>query len=181
MKVKYVLLSIIFVLVLAAAFLGYRLLTTIYSPEDTVEVSIQADAAPDFTVYDEDNNPVTLSEKIGTPIVLNFWATWCGPCQMEMPYFDAMARKYDGEISFMMINLTDGQRDTVSGVKEFIKESGYSFPVYYDTTMAAAYAYSAYSIPLTVLIRPDGTVMTSHTGAMDENTLQNYLEKLLEE
>ena len=181
MKIKYILLTIIFLLVLAAAFLGYQLLTTIYTPEEVVAGPVMADQADDFTVYTEDNTPVRLSDKFGTPIVLNFWATWCGPCKLELPYFDAYAQEYGGRIEFMMINLTDGQRDTVTSVSQFVAENRYTFPVYFDTTLEAANVYGAYSIPLTIFIRSDGTVMTSHTGAMDESTLGAYLESLIKE
>lgn len=180
MKIKYILLAIIFVLVLAAAFLGYQLLTTIYEPE-TIQQEASASLATDFTVYDADGTPVTLSSFQGKPVVVNFWATWCSPCQMEMPYFESLAKEYADQVKFMMVNLTDGQRETVESVKEFLDVNGYTFPAYFDRDLDAANAYSVYSIPLTLFVDAEGSLVTSHTGAMNEDTLRNYIEALVKE
>ena len=180
MKVKYILLIIIFILVLAAAFLGYKLLTTIYEPE-TIEPESTTSLAADFTVYDENGSAVNLSSFQGKPVVVNFWATWCGPCQMEMPCFETLSGEYGDKVQFMMVNLTDGQRETVDYVKKFLEVNGYSFPAFYDTDMDAAITYSVYSIPLTLFIDAEGALVASHTGAMDESTLRNYVEELIKE
>lgn len=137
-----------------------------------------ADRAADFTVLDANGQKTSLSSHFGKPVVVNFWASWCGPCRSELPAFDAAAKRYDGKIDFMMVNLTDGYSETQEDVREFIEDSGYTFPVYYDTEESGANAYSVYSIPLTVFIRADGTVMDSHVGAMSESVLQGYLDRL---
>ncbi len=150
-------------------------------PETAAQEAQPAEAtAADFSVLDGDGNTVTLSERFGKPIVVNFWATWCGPCRSELPHFDAAYSEYGDEIEFMMVNLTDGGRDTVDSVKAFTAESDYSFPVYYDTEFSAANAYSIYSIPLTVVIDKNGAVAASHIGSMDADTLQGYLDMVLE-
>lgn len=107
--------------------------------------------APDFTVYDADGNEVLLSEYFGKPIVLNFWASWCSPCQMEMPDFHEKYLEIGEDVQFLMINMTDGSRETVEIASEFIEEKGYTFPVFYDTKSDAAMTYGAYSLPTTFL------------------------------
>ncbi|MBQ4347432.1 MAG: TlpA family protein disulfide reductase, partial [Firmicutes bacterium] len=87
--------------------------------------------APDFTVYDSEGNAVMLSDFIGKPIVLNFWASWCGPCKMEMPEFNEAYAELGEDIQFLMVNVTTG-RETQESASAFIEENGYSFPVFYD-------------------------------------------------
>jgi len=179
---KKILMVVLFVAALTAvilgATLGYKYLSKIYAPE-TNDAPTSLKTAADFTVLGGAGEQVTLSSKIGKPIVVNFWATWCGPCQSEMPAFDAMHRKYGDKVTFMMIDLTDGSRDTVESAAAFIKERGYGFPVYFDTTLSAANSYGAYSIPLSVFINKNGEIVTTHTGAMDEATLENYIKTIL--
>lgn len=135
--------------------------------------------AMDFTVYTEDGTAVKLSDFYGKPIVVNFWATWCGPCKSELPAFDALYNEYNDEISFMMVNLTDGAQETVSGVSDFINKNNYTFPVYFDTEMDAAITYGVYSIPATLFIDADGNIVASQLGAMSEDTLRNYIKTIL--
>ena len=116
----------------------------------------------------------------GKPLLLNFWATWCGPCKSELPAFDKAYKEYGEEIAFLMVNLTDGSRDTVDSVKAFVNENEYSFPVYFDTEYEGSNAYKVTSIPLTILIDKNGNVYQSHVGAMNESRLNGYIEDLMD-
>ena len=142
--------------------------------EDTSEQS----KAPDFTVFDEDGNEVTLSDYFGKPIVVNFWASWCGPCKSEMPEFDKMYQKYGEEITFLMVNMTDGSRETEEIAKKYIEEEGFSFPIYYDLEMEAAYTYNVYSLPTTYFIGEDGVIVAQAKSALDEETLQKGIDMI---
>lgn len=156
--------------------------STVGNSDNTESSDVAEDSniipAMDFTVYDEADNAIKLSDFYGKPIVVNFWATWCGPCKSELPAFEQLYNKYGNDINFLMVNLTDGAQETVSAVREFISENDYDFPVYYDTELDAAMTYSVYSIPATLFIDADGNIVASHMGAMSESTLQNYIESL---
>ena len=152
--------------------------TTSGKKPDATE-DIKKNTAPDFTVLDKDGNTVRLSEKFGKPIVINFWATWCPPCKQELPDFDKLSKEYGDRVVFMMVNLTDGYRDTVDGTKRFVSGKGYTFPVYFDTKDNAASAYNVSSIPQTTFIDAKGNIYTTRIGAMNEATLRIYLNALL--
>lgn len=148
------------------------------TPPQQTEETAEKNQAPDFTVYDIDGNEVHLSDYFGKPIVLNFWASWCGPCQMEMPHFQEKYSALGEDVTFLMVNMTDGSRETVETASEFIAENQYSFPVFYDTQMDAALAYGAYSLPTTYFIDADGSVVTHAIGAIDAQTLQDRIDMI---
>ena len=133
--------------------------------------------APDFTVYDASGNKVNLSDYIGKPIVLNFWASWCGPCQSEMPDFHEKYLELGDEIHFLMVNMTGG-RETLSSAKAFISEKGYTFPVFYDTDSDAATIYNVYSLPTTYFIDEEGHLVAQATGAISADTLQRGIDMI---
>ncbi len=134
--------------------------------------------APDFRVFDKDGNPVQLSDFFGKPIVLNFWASWCGPCQREMPDFDVKYAEFSGDVHFLMVNMTDGGRETVETASSFIKKKGYSFPVFFDTSGEAAMTYGAYSLPTSFFINAQGHVIAQAVGAIDAATLQRGIDMI---
>ena len=134
--------------------------------------------APDFVITDKAGNTVHLSDFVGKPVVLNFWASWCGPCKMEMPDFDEKYNELGEEIHFLMVNMTDGARETVKDAKAFIETQGYTFPVYFDTEMDAAITYGVSSIPTTYFIDSEGYVIAQARGAIDSATLQTGIDMI---
>ena len=183
---KFFILLTLFIILIVISAVIYSSLSKDYKPETPDLPQVSYDEAeptpqqtipetPDFTVYDTNGNAVNLSDFFGKPIVINFWATWCGPCKYELPSFDLLHKQYGDEVNFLMVNLTDGNRETVEKVKSFITENNYTFPVYYDTDFSAANAYYPYSIPLTIFIDSQGNIVGSYTGAMDQQTLTNYV------
>lgn len=144
------------------------------------ENKTQSALAPDFTVYDLNGNPVKLSDYRGKPVVLNFWSSRCGPCQMEMPDFQEAYEDLGEEIHFLMVNVTDGSWDTVDSASAFIAENNYTFPVFYDTDISAASAYGVSSLPTTYFIDAEGNGVAYGMGAMDMDTLMSGIEMILE-
>lgn len=135
--------------------------------------------APDFTVYDAGGEPVRLSDFRGTPVVINFWASWCGPCQSEMPAFDAAAAEYEGQVRFLMINLTDGSQETQATAQAFLDEQGYAFPVYFDLDLEAASAYGVYGIPVTYFVDAEGRAVAQARSAISAEVLEKGIGMIL--
>ena len=135
--------------------------------------------APDFTAYDADGNAVRLSDYFGKPLVLNFWASWCGPCKSEMPDFEEACAQYGGDIHFMMVNSTDGSRETVDTASAYLADNGYTFPAYFDTDFEASTAYGVTGLPTTFFIDSEGDLVAYARGALNAETLQTGIDMLL--
>lgn len=146
--------------------------------EHTEEAEVEYVMAPDFTVYDAEGNEVKLSDFIGKPTVVNFWASWCGPCQIEMPDFDEMYKEFGEEVNFLMVNMTDGSRETADAAAEFVEDAGYAFPIYYDTKMNAAMTYGVNSLPSTYFIDAEGHAVTRAQGIINAEVLQYAIEMI---
>jgi thiol-disulfide isomerase/thioredoxin len=179
-----------FILLLIAATVAYNRLSDREKPGgDIVLANEQGNVpnsapekqkAPDFSMTDIEGTRITLSGFIanGKPIVLNFWASWCPPCKVEMPEFDRVYQETGGEVRFIMLDLTDGQRETVQKGAQYVKEQGFSFPVYFDTAQEAAYAYGIRAIPTTLFIDKDGYIVTGTQGAINGQTLRRGIEMI---
>ncbi len=179
-----------FVLVMVLAAVLYPKLAEDYAENDKNSPSAETGSVSptpsggnetdDFTVYNTKMEAVKLSDFFGKPVVVNFWASWCGPCKSELPAFENMYKKYGDDVVFLMINLTDGQSDTPESIKKFISDNGYTFPVYYDMTFDASETYGVYSIPETLFINADGSLHDTRVGAMNGTVLENYIKTLIE-
>ena len=191
-KVKFLVLSAGFVVLFAVAVFGYRYLSSAYDGREDGEIQSSEQAAdqsesdkqqetevvmaPDFSVVDGEGNTVRLSDFAGKPVVVNFWASWCGPCKAELPAFEAACKTYGEDVAFLMVNMTDGVEETVEGVQKFLEDEGYELPVYFDTEYSAAIAYGANSIPMTVFIYGDGSMLGIYRGAISQKSLNQYTE-----
>ena len=136
-------------------------------------------AAHDFVMLDKKGETVKLSDHYGKPIVMNFWASWCPPCRSEMPAFDKLYNEKGDIVNVMMVNLTDGYREDMDSALAFAEGNGYGFPVYFDTRSEGARGYGIISMPTTVFISSDGNVKYTYTGAMNEETLNAYVDSML--
>ena len=129
-------------------------------------------SAPDFTVLDWDGNEVRFSDYAGKPIVLNFWAHWCGPCQMEMPEFNEAYEELGGEVTFLMVHVGAAVEDG----KEKVTQGGYTFPVVFDTDSRVAGLYGVSAFPTSFFVNKDGNLEAYYVGMMDRDLLRQGID-----
>lgn len=182
---------ICFVGFLAIAYIGYNSLSPSYSQKNIdsqVDNSQSKDSnnssakykEEDFVVYDENLNKVKLSDYIGKPVVVNFWASWCPPCKEEMPLFNEISSKYkQGQLVVLMVNMTDGQRETINTAKKFISDNNYNMNVLFDKDSTAAISYNIDSIPRTLFIDKNGYIIKDQEGEITKAELDDHIKSLL--
>ena len=131
--------------------------------------------APDFVLRDLAGNDVRLSDYRGETVLLNFWATWCGPCRLEMPAIEGRYQAFkEDEFNVLAINFDESE----DAVREFRDELGLSFPLLLDPGGNVQRLYRIRGYPSTVFIDPQGVVSIVHIGLLTEGQLDNYLLEL---
>jgi len=127
----------------------------------TSQSSLLGKPAPDFQFQGSDEQPIFLSDLQGSPVLLNFWATWCGPCRMEMPYLQQI---YDEWQVMGLVLLAINIRESSSEVDAFMQSQGLSFPVVLDSEGEIAEQYGAHRIPATFFIDVYGIIQEVKVG-----------------
>lgn len=132
------------------------------------------DPAPDFELPQLGGERVRLSDFAGKPVVLNFWATWCGPCRLEMPILNAYAHQYGNALTILAVNLQEPERE----VAIFANELGLDFPILLDGQASVSELYRVQGLPTTFVIDGEGRVVVVHVGGLSRTQLENYLAKV---
>ena len=135
-------------------------------------------SVPAFDLRDLDGNAFTNADIEGKVVLLNFWATWCGPCKIEMPWFVDFQRKYkDRGFTVMAISLDEGGWDPV---REFAEAMEFNFPVLLgDDTISEAFG-GIWALPTTLIVNPDGKIVSTHQGLVAKATYETEIEALLD-
>ena len=122
---------------------------------------MEGQTAPDFALKSSTGENLRLSEYRGEVVMINFWATWCGPCRQEMPLLDELYSRYSRVgFSLLGVNIDDNS----SKAMNMVEELGVSFPVLFDSSKEVSKLYEVEAMPVTVLIDREGTVRYVHHG-----------------
>ena len=130
--------------------------------------------APDFALISLDGESVRLSDLKGKPVVINFWATWCGPCVLEIPTIQRYYEEKEGEFEVLAVNADEEERD----VRTFIDDIGATFPVLLDPGGNVQKRYQLRGYPTTYIVDADGVVRAQHIGLLDQTLLVNSVKNL---
>lgn len=161
-----------------AIFLVFLMVLPVWGQHPAPEVD---HVAPDFTLPDLEGNQISLSTYKGRVVLLNFWATWCPPCRLEMPTMEKAYRKYrDKGFEVVAVSVDAGPK---SSVKSFLRELGLSFQVLLDPDMETLRAYRGFSLPMTVVIDRQGVIRSRELGYRDwsDGESTKLLQRLLSE
>ncbi len=136
--------------------------------------------APDFTLKSKDSGNIRLSEQRGNMVLINFWASWCGPCRQELPEMEALYQEYqDMGFEILAVNVDDDS----SKANILLDDVEVSFPVLYDPEGQVSQLYDVNAMPTTVIVDRDGNQRLVHLGyrAGDEAKYEKAIKMLLRE
>jgi peroxiredoxin len=135
------------------------------------------DPAPQFSLTTAEGAEFSMADAAGDVVVINFFATWCGPCQVELPHIQQIwdARRTDDHFRLLVI----GREETNDSVRQFRDEKGFSFPIAADPDRTVYSLFAEESIPRTLVVSPDGVIVYSKAGFMEEDL--DELNAVLEE
>lgn len=131
--------------------------------------------APDFALSTLTGEDFALSKEHGTPVVLNFWATWCGPCQNEMPALQLASERFQGRVKIIGVD----QGESAEVVQPFVDEMGISFPIILDYDFTAGELYNVRGMPTTYFIDSTGVIRHIWVGEMNSITLAEGIAEIL--
>jgi peroxiredoxin len=130
--------------------------------------------APDFSLNDLNGQRVTLSQFRGKPVMLNFWASWCGPCRIELPEIQALHQAHDkGDVVILGVDFGE-QADTV---RSFVHENGLTYRILTDENSTISRLYHVPGLPTTVFVNKQGQIVETHLGPISQSTAEQGLAK----
>ena len=155
------------------------------SPSQGQVSTNQAENSDDSVNYgnallNQDDKPISLADYHGKVVFLNFWATWCPPCQREMPEIQKLSEKYQNseDIAILTVVMPGGQEMDAAGIKKFLKEKGFTMPVIFDDGRLSS-SFQITSLPTTYMLDRDGNVYGSVVGQLSSDMMENIIDRTL--
>ena len=155
------------------------------SPSQGQVSTNQAENSDDSVNYgnallNQDDKPISLADYHGKVVFLNFWATWCPPCQREMPEIQKLSEKYQNseDIAILTVVMPGGQEMDAAGIKKFLKEKGFTMPVIFDDGRLSS-SFQITSLPTTYMFDRDWNVYGSVVGQLSSDMMENIIDRTL--
>ena len=140
----------------------------------SLQAPAQSSPAPEFQLETLDGTSIKLADLRGRPVLINFWATWCGPCQQEMPLIEQYYQKYKSDLVVLAVNSAEPQTD----VQTFVTNYNLTFPVLLDPDYKVEDLYRVRAFPTTFFVDKSGTIRYQQIGVLSEGQLVKYLAQL---
>jgi peroxiredoxin len=138
----------------------------------------EGEPIPNFELPTLDGRKVRLSDLRGSPVLINFWATWCAPCKQEMPLIVEQYNWNRGE-GLRVLAIDTLANDNVEDMRAFVKQFNMNFDVLVDETDAIAGGWEVMGLPTTFFVRPDGIIAKVHVGQLTADQLKEYMKLIL--
>lgn len=153
-------------------------------PQDDLEIKMTPTAspqvsnvrmkAPDFKLETLDGTSQALSDYLGKTVMINFWATWCPPCRVELPVFESFADRFSEDFVVLAINSGEERRD----VQDFLNLHPYELTFLLDESNSVGSLFQVRGLPTSIFIDPEGFIQYTHIGQLDDLLLTLYLNDL---
>ncbi len=172
MKKRRLVMRTVILLVLVSA-VAYTLYAN-FTKSDQQKVAVGKDA-PDFVLTDMQGNKHRLSDYKGQGVFLNFWGTWCKPCETEMPYINNQYHQFNDQgVQVLAVDINESNL----AVNQFASRHKLDFPIMIDKDKQVMNAYDIDPLPATFLIDKNGKVVSYYTGQLTEEKVSEFMEKI---
>ncbi len=180
-RIHYQRIFYIFILLVGGSWIWISRVPSALTSSDRIAAPQESFSAPDFRLATPGGDEITLSDLLGYPVIINFWASWCPPCRAEMPAFQQVYEEYqDRGLIIAAVNATN--QDSRSDAVDFAATNHLTFPILLDISGSASRSYNLHSLPTTVFVNREGTIQKIIIGGpVPAPLIRVEIEKLLQD
>ena len=180
-RIQYQRIFFIFILLAGGGWIWFSRVPLESTSSERIAAPQESFSAPDFNLATPSGDEITLSDLLGYPVIINFWASWCPPCRAEMPAFQQVYEEYqDRGLIITAVNATN--QDSITDAVDFAATNHLTFPILLDYSGSASRSYNLHSLPTTVFVDREGVIQKIIVGGpIPAPLIRVELEKLLQD